>query len=395
MEPGDVVSRAELVIGDIRARGHSMCLTYAGVSLAFGCQDAAVGEWIRQFLAGYFTPSGAVVEDVAVYATADPELLAALRSSTSHRPAAGKHEYQEIPVSDSVVLVRKGAETALPDDDVYLLLFREQRRILLVTPDDQEVQREEGMQVLRAAGKWLLLERGWIPMHSACVAKDGRAVGVVGQKASGKTSTLLNLLARNGCDLVAADKFLLREDGRGLEICGLPGKIGVRVGSVVVQPRLLDWLARDEAPFFPHLSPEEVQRIAETNTPDQLRSRKEKILLLPDELAGLFDTSIEPTAPLGLLLIPMFDPDLEESRLVRVGPEQATAMLLTAYVSLFSKAEGFLLAFFDLDDARLERRLAALLDEHLPGVPTYEVHQSHTTNEQTAALVAGVLASAG
>jgi hypothetical protein len=391
MESGTIVSRAERVVADLQARGHSLCLAYAGAVLAFRCQDAAVAEWIRQFCAGYLTPSAETVEDVGIYATADSALLAALRSSAPDRPLAGKYEYLEVPLTDSVTLVSKGAGKGSPYDDVYLLLFREQRRILLVTAGDLEVQREEGMQVLRAAGKWLLLERGWVPMHSACAAKNGRAVCVAGQKASGKTSTLLNLLARNGCDLVAPDKFLLRENGQGLEVCGVPGKIGVRVGSVVVQPRLLDWLAREEASFFPHLAADEVQRIAETNTPEQLRNRKEKIPLLPTELAGLFGGSIVPTAPLGLILLPVFDPDLQESRLVRVEPDQAIAELRKCYVSLLSKAEGFLLAFFDLHDAVLEQRLAVLLDEHLPGVAAYEVHQSHTTNEQTADLVAGLL----
>jgi hypothetical protein len=391
MEPGDVVSRAERLVTDLRARGHSRCLAYADVVLSLCCQDAAVAEWVERFCEGYFTPSAGAPEDLGLYATADPALLAVLRASTSDRPAEGKYEYVEVPLTDSVTLVRKSAGRS-EDDDVHLLLFRERREILLIAPDDLEVQREEVMQVLRAAGKWLLLERGWIPMHSACAAKNGRAVCVAGEKASGKTSTLLNLLARNGCDLVAPDKFLLREDARRrLEVCGVPGKIGVRVGSVVVQPRLLDWLAREEAPFFPHLPLHEVQRIAGTSTPEQLRERKEKIPLLPTELAGLFGRSILPTAPLGLLLMPVFDPGLDESRLVRVEPDQAIAVLRKSYVSLLSKAEGFLLTFFDLHDALLEQRLADLLDEHLPGMAAYEVHQSHTTNEQTAELVEALL----
>jgi hypothetical protein len=247
------------------------------------------------------------------------------------------------------------------------------------------------MQTLRSAGKWLLLERGWIPMHAACAAKHGRAICVAGGKASGKTSTLLNLLARNGCDLVAPDKFLLRDDGSRLEVLGVPGKIGIRVGSVLVQPRLLDWLDRDEASFFPHLSHGEVQHIAETNTPEQLRGRKEKIPLLPTELAGLFGGSVLPTAPLGLLLIPHFDPDLDETRLVPARPEQAVASLMDGYAGLLSKGEGYLLDFFDLDDSRLEKRLAGMLEEHGSDVPAYEVHQSHLTNEQTAKLVADLL----
>jgi hypothetical protein len=228
-------------------------------------------------------------------------------------------------------------------------------------------------------------------MHSACAAKNGTTICVAGGKAAGKTSTLLNLLARNGCDLVAVDKFLIRDGGSGLEVCGIPGKIGIRVGSAIVQPLVLDWLAAEEPHFFPHLTPDEVGHIAATNTPAQLRTRPEKIHMTPGELAALFGGAITRTAPLGLLLIPVFELDAEESRLVPAGPEQAIGLLMSCYVSLLSKWEGFLQHFFDLDDALLEQRLAALLDKHLPGVPAFELHQSHRTNEQTADLVARLL----
>jgi hypothetical protein len=278
-----------------------------------------------------------------------------------------------------------------PPEDVFHLLFPEQRRIVLVTSGNPEVRREEGMQTVRAVIKWLLLDQGWIPMHSACAADAGRVVCVTGPKASGKTSTLLNLLARNGCDLVAVDKFLIRDDGLHLDVCGLPGKIGIRVGSATVQPRVLDWLGGTAAPFFPNLGPDEVRRIAATTTPEQLRHRSEKIHLLPSELAGLFGTSVTPGGPLALLLIPVFDLGIDDARLVRTEPEQAIAMLTSCYVGLLSKGEGFLQHFFDLSDAALRQRLAGLLEALLPAVAAYEVHQNHRTNERTAELIAGLL----
>ena len=247
------------------------------------------------------------------------------------------------------------------------------------------------MQILRALNKWLLLEQGWIPMHSACAAKNGRTICVAGGKASGKTSTLLNLLARNGCDLVAVDKFLIRDGGFHLEICGIPGKIGIRVGTAIAQPQVLTWLTEETTPFFPNISPHDVQRIAATSTPEQLRTRDEKIHLTPAELAALFGGSITPIAPLGLLLAPVFDLSLDDTRLVRAGPEEAIRLLTECYVSLRSKWEGFLLHFFDLTDALLEERLAAALGRHMPDVASYEVHQNHRTNERTAELVAGLL----
>jgi len=296
-----------------------------------------------------------------------------------------------IPLTDAATLIRTQVGKGQPPEDVFHLLFKEERRIVLVTSGDPEVRREQARRTLRAANKWLLLEQGWIPMHSACAAKDGRAVCVIGQKASGKTSTLLNLLARNGCDLVAVDKFLIRDAGAHLEVCGIPGKIGIRVGTAIVQPQVLAWLTDATAPFFPNISPQDVGHIAATSTPEQLRTRDEKIHLTPAELAVLFGGSVTPAAPLGLVLIPVFDLSLEDTRLVRAEPEEAISLLTECYVSLGSKGEGFLLHFFDLSDAVLEQRLAALLRTHLPEVAAYEVHQNHRTNERTAELVAGLL----
>jgi len=393
MTPEEVAARAESIADDVRARGTELRFDYAGVSIAYRSDEAATGEWISQFLEGYFVPADAGKADATVCSTADPALFAALQTLSAEHPTAGRREHVEIPFVPSVALIRRTAGKAAPGDGVHLLLFERDRTIVLVTSGDLEVRREEGMQLLRALGKWLLLEQGWIPMHSACAAKSGRAICIAGEKASGKTSTLLNLLARNGCDLAAVDKFLLRSDGARLEICGIPGKIGVRVGTALAQPWVLEWLADESSSFFPRMSLEEVQHIADTNSPEQLRVRKEKMNLLPAELAGLVRRSISPTAPLGLVLIPVFDLSVAESRLVPVEREQAIETLMKSYAGILTKGEGFLRHFFDVSDRQLEDRLAVLLRTCLPEGATYEVHQNHRTNEHTANLVTGLLSS--
>ena len=391
MTPAEIASRAADVARDIRGGGTQLCVEYAGVATAYRSDESATGEWISRFFDGYFRPVGARDVDATVCSTADPDLFGALQDLVPGESTVGKRDYAELPFTDSVALVRRVADKARPRDDVFLLLYAEDRTIVLVTSGNEETRREEGMQILRALTKWLLLEQGWIPMHSACAARDGRAICVAGGKGSGKTSTLLNLLARNGCDLVAVDKFLIRDGGSGLEVCGIPGKIGIRVGTALVQPRVLTWLAEATSPFFPNIGPEAVQHIAATSTPEQLRTGDEKIHLTPAELAALFGGSITPAAPLGLLLSPVFDPELEDTRLVRMDPEEAIRLLTGCYVGLLSKWEGFLLHFFDLSDALLEQRLAALLGRHLPEVASYEVRQNHRTNERTAELISGLL----
>ena len=393
MTPQEIVSAAEDVVGRIQDQGHRTSLTFAGVTTAYQSDESATSEWIRRFFEGYFLPSDTPEPDATVYSTADAGLFALLQTYASQQPtpALGKNQYVDVPFTDDVALIQAKATKVTPEEDVFQLLFKGQRRIVLVTSGNLEVRSEEAMQTLRSLIKWLLLEQGWIPMHSACVAKDGRAICITGAKASGKTSTLLNLLARNGCDLLAIDKFLIRDSGSRVEICGLPGKSGIRVGSAIAQPHVLTWLAEQTTPFFPNIGAEQVRHIAETNTPEQLRTRSEKVHLLPTELASLFQVSITPRAPLELVLIPVFDLGAAEARLVRAEPEQSAEMLMGCYAGLLSKGEGFLLHFFDLSDDVLKERLASLLDTYLPHIETYELHQNHTTNEQAAKLVAGAL----
>lgn len=409
MTAQDIVEAAEQVVAGLLARGHHLELAYAGVSTAYHSDEAASGAWMSTFFEGYFRPSHGDRPDATLFATEDPRLYRALGRWASQSPgagaepgaasasasASGRKDHTTVSVDDGVTLVRTRATKVSSQEDVFTLLFAEQRRVVLVTSGRPEVRREEAMQTVRALTKWLLLERGWVPMHSACVAHTGRAVCIAGGKASGKTSTLLNLLARSGCDLVAIDKFLLRETGAHLEVCGLPGKAGVRIGTAAVLPPLLDWVASEEHPFFATPSADEVHRIAASNTPEQLRTRKEKILILPSELSHLLQTSITAIAPLHLLLVPVFDLELTEPRLVPGSVEHAASLLSECYVGLDAKGEDALLPLFDLSDLLLRQRLSGMLERHLGDMQVYELHQNHATNEQAARLVSALLASSG
>ena len=387
-----IVEATERVVADLDATGRHLSLTYAGVCTAYHSDEVTTGAWVARFFEGYFVPTDTREADATVYSTSDPALFSSLQSLTSGRPVPAQRDYVEMPLTDAVTLVHTRATKVTPHEDVYRLLFAQQRRMVLVTSARLEVRQEEGMQALRALTKWLLLERGWVPMHSACAAKGSQAVCITGHKASGKTSTLLNLLATNGCDLLAIDKFLVRDAGAPLEVCGLPGKGGIRVGSAILHPRLLEWLGADDPSFFSHIGAREVQQIAASNTVEQLRDRKEKIHLLPTELAQVFGVSIRPRAPLGLILIPVFDLSADTARLDPVDAEQAATMLTECYAGLLGKGEGFLLHFFDLSDAGLKERLDVVLREHLREVDAYRLTQNHTTSDQAATLVAGVLA---
>jgi hypothetical protein len=89
----------------------------------------------------------------------DTALFTSLQALAPGRAVAGKSDYVEIPFTDSVALIRRQAGKVQPREDMFLLLFEKERKILLVTSGNPEVRREDGMQTLRAVNKWLLLER--------------------------------------------------------------------------------------------------------------------------------------------------------------------------------------------------------------------------------------------
>ena len=108
---------------------------------------------------------------------------------------------------------------------------------------------------------------------------------------------------------------------------------------------------------------------------------------------AVFGTSITPTAPLGFLLIPVFDLGVDDARLVPAAAEQARRMMAECYAGLMSKGEGFLLHFFDLSDAVLRTAWKACSADICPAPGRASLHQNHTTNEQAARLVANVVTS--
>ncbi len=69
--------------------------------------------------------------------------------------------------------------------------------------------------VLEPIVRWMLVQKGYALVHGACVAIDGRAVLVTGPTDTGKTTTILRLLAHHPFTFLSDDMTILRRDGRG------------------------------------------------------------------------------------------------------------------------------------------------------------------------------------
>jgi hypothetical protein len=244
---------------------------------------------------------------------------------------------------------------------------------------------------LRNMMKLLFMEKGWFPFHSATCVWNDTGICILGGRFAGKTSTLVNLLARPGARFVSNDTLFLRDGGTYLEGCGFPNKAGLRIGALATYPQLVDWIEKTSDAFYPQIDAQTFRDIVATTPADELSSRPEKIVLLATELAEQFDVPIEQVAAIELFLVVAFDPSLEQARLVPVtDPEQIRQYLAVNFRSLGKEKQDFLQFFFDFDDASLQAAFDALLEKYISRVTVQELFQNARTNEHSAELVGAI-----
>ena len=389
MEP---ISTSDLqqMFAEVAAAGTYGCFEYQGISVGFYTDEPDLLDWFSKFFGGYFTVTAGQHPDAAVYSTQDPAVFERLKNSaTSHgRPRSDTETEYSVDAHHRIVYSREVDETKGKVEENSFALSRPGRNVLVSSPGLLKDRQKTVKRSLRNIMKLLLMEKGWLPFHSAACIWNGTGICILGGKFAGKTSTLVNLLARPGARFVSNDTLFLRDGGAFLEGCGFPNKAGLRIGALVAYPKLVDWIERTTDSFYPQIDAETFHDIVASTPAGELGGRSEKIVLLSTEIAEQFDIPIEHLTPIDLFLVVRFDPSLEQSRLVPVTDSQQIKELLAAtFRSLSKEKQDFLQSFFDFDDHTLQAAFDALLDKFASRVAVHELSQNANTNEHSAALV--------
>lgn len=378
------------MLTEVAGAGTYGCFEYLGISVGFHSDDAALLDWFSKFFGGYFTLTARGQTDAVVYSSRDPVVFQRLKewATTRGRPRSEADTEYAVDAQHSVVYSREVDEAKGTVGENCFLLSRPGRSVLVSSPGTLKDRQRTVKRSLRNLMKLLLMEQGWLPFHSAACRWNDTGICILGGKFAGKTSTLINLLAQPGAKFVSNDTLFLRDGGTFVEGCGFPNKAGLRIGALVANPRLVDWIERATDSFYPQIDAETFHDIVATTPADELGSRSEKIVLLSTELAEQLGIPIEHVTPIELFLVVQFDPSLEQSRLAPVTePEQIRKYLAENFRSLSKEKQDFLQRFFDFDDNTLQAALDALLVKFASRVAVQELYQNANTNEQSAELV--------
>jgi hypothetical protein len=298
-------------------------LRYDGLRLRLRADQAAPLEWLSEFLGPAFSSEGEAGER---------EIEVELEYRPDGAPPRASGEEIDCFTLDGR-FERYARCAAAPQD---IVAWNEERGVLLevsaagvklrLARDDRKT-RIAIMRVLREIATFQSLGRGRLLVHAAAVAAADRGILFAGQKAAGKTSSLLNALRQADTRYLANDRAVLAPEDSSL--WGLATLVAVRADSLRFFPGLL---ARYGDPGF-----EPDRTLAELAATREMipRSRRFPSGLSPSQLCRWLDVPAIPRAKLALLVFPEVAPELATFTLAELAPGEAAARL---HGSLFPAA---------------------------------------------------------
>ncbi len=131
-----------------------------------------------------------------------------------------------------------------------------------------------------------ILTSGYLRLHASCAVIQNKAFLIMGNKSSGKTTLLCNLL-NLGAEFCANDRTIVYHDGRNLIAFGHPVSVRLAHEMVAAMPKL-NKLNLEEMCF------------------NDINNQSEKIEISPNELRKIFATNIAQYHVISGVIIPSF-----------------------------------------------------------------------------------------
>lgn len=267
----------------------------------FGERRVRRCESRRWLLGGHFhfaSDSGALLRLVeAAYAGVPPQRLPdapEFRIELDLLPARARPYAPEPPPLR--MHTGAGVLCGVVDERNYVVFAPGERRALIVVSEDMLAHPYHVRCEMIEFAVYILAARGLrqVPLHAACLGRDGRGLLLLGPSGAGK-STLALCGLRRGLDLLAEDGVLV--EPRRLALSGIPNYLHLRADALErTDAATRSWIAA---------SPTIRRRSGVEKFELDLRAGRARLAQAPLRLAGVVFVSAEPAAPGAPLLEPL------------------------------------------------------------------------------------------
>lgn len=173
----------------------------------------------------------------------------------------------------------------------------------------------------------LLEEIGYIAFHSSCVEKDNTGLAFIAARNCGKTNCMLNLM-NESFNSVTNDKIAIQFDGNQLNAYGVAQDVAIRLSKAF----------REQAQNQKYIIYAKEQNV-HLNDINSLEGNK--IHLYSTELAKLNGVKQIPTTVLKYIFLPNYNPNLYETKFIKMTEEELNKLLETQSLPLVHETTNF------------------------------------------------------
>lgn len=288
---------------------------FAGAAVAFTCDDDGARRWLADTVAPWFTLDGPANEPPQVWFRSCASRFAELEA---RRGTASLADVPCFELDRSVATYPGWTEpdgTTIAHDALFGCFFvLHPRQIEVVGMPENRLARMGLFRVIRELAILRSDLRPRLDLHAAGLVWADRAVLLVGEKNSGKTTLLAHALASGDAALLANDRVVIAGD----RAFGVPTVVSVREGTRRFFPRLTDGL-----PDRPYLRT--ADEIADA--PPHRPRADELFVLTPGQLASQLGATATASARLGAIVFPEVRPDREGWSIEQLSPAEGAARL--------------------------------------------------------------------
>jgi len=297
------------------ARPIRHCLRFAGAAVDFACDDEGARRWLAETVAPWFALDGAASEPPPVWLRSCASRFAELEA---RRGTASLVEVPCFELDRSLATCPGWTEpdgATIAHDALFgcHFVFHPQQIEVVGTPGNRRA-RMGLFRVVRELATLRAEIQPQLDLHAAGLVWADRAVLLVGEKCSGKTTLLAHALASGAAAMLANDRVIVSRD----RAFGVPTMVSVREDTRRFFPRLADGL-----PERPYL------RTAEelAGAPPHRPRTGELFVLAPGQLASQLGSAAVASARLGAIVFPEVKPEREGWSIERLSPAEGATRL--------------------------------------------------------------------
>lgn len=320
---------------------------FGGASQVFGFRDDL--RWLTEFFSPALRAMPHATTMETVQADVDSERYRELRQVLQR----GRVRRYDCFTLDGHFEAFSGCESADGGLVIWLesfaLMLRvdESRLTFRLVADSPRAKLRVGlMRVIREIATVRALRAGALPLHGAACVSGDRAIGFLGVKTAGKTTSLIHWLQSPGTRFLANDRFFILPREGSWWAGGMPTIVNIRGGTL----RHFAELERrvGEQPY--HLS----RTLAEVQQGDgQPSVSSEGVSLSQAQFLQILGRSAEAEAAVGMLLFPERDDQVDRVSFEPLPIDEGADLL---YANLL--CPGPRLATSEVFDPRPERELS-------------------------------------